>query len=668
MRGPLLLAAALVATASAAGASAAAQPSPPAGAAAAATATATLVPERPIMVLGADQTLALTIEIHGDDAVTYAPDRAIASVGTLREIVPAGPHRFTARYLAPPTRFPQVALLVVDLVGGGRRVRAAAQLALHAAAEVPFLTSANASVTLQVGERTFGPARADGAGHVKIPIVVPPGLRAGLARAVDRFGNARETSVDLQPTPFDRLLIVAVPEAEVGSFAEISVFGVDARGAPLGKGAVTLRSSGGMVHPLGTGTPGEERFLIEAPPRVAAGWLALTATTVEAAADQPPARAEVSIPLVPGPPQRLILTSSNDRLVIGDGESAVVAMSARDRLDNPAPCAGAVALVDHRPVPVELSADGEAIIRVPAPDRYDGARRELEVEASLGRARATTRIRLVAGPAVRIAAAVSAPRLVADGLRSVDVRVDAYDKHGTPAGLYSLHWQTGRGRLGPVQTPREGSYVAPFTPIRAHERHTELLVITADPPAGATTAFTVEPPRPRLVLTARVGLFSNLGSVAGPAASIEALTGLPGHEAAWTAGLVAGYLRSDMTTGSGSVQATRLQIDQLPILVVLRYRLPLPVGADVTVGGGAGLSLARATLTAPPSDAAMAVQGAARVPAFEVRADVAFPLAPGGLVVGLHYLWIDLGHISSNDEVSGNSAGLVGDIGFRMTW
>jgi hypothetical protein len=43
-------------------------------------------------------------------------------------------------------------------------------------------------------------------------------------------------------------------------------------------------------------------------------------------------------------------------------------------------------------------------------------------------------------------------------------------------------------------------------------------------------------------------------------------------------------------------------------------------------------------------------------------------LKPGRLVFGLRYLWSRLGRTSHGDEVTGNSAGLIGDIGYRMTF
>ena len=74
---------------------------------------------------------------------------------------------------------------------------------------MPFHTSANASVAVRIEDQTFGPVRADAQGNVTIPIVVPPGVRDGVARATDADGNTRETAVDLQPAPFTQMLIVA---------------------------------------------------------------------------------------------------------------------------------------------------------------------------------------------------------------------------------------------------------------------------------------------------------------------------------------------------------------------------------------------------------------------------------------------------------------------------
>ena len=48
--------------------------------------------------------------------------------------------------------------------------------------------------------------------------------------------------------------------------------------------------------------------------------------------------------------------------------------------------------------------------------------------------------------------------------------------------------------------------------------------------------------------------------------------------------------------------------------------------------------------------------------------NVAFPFGPGEVIVGAHYMWIDLGRTSQGDDIRGNSVGFVGDVGYRMAW
>jgi hypothetical protein len=634
---------------------------------------ATMTPERPQVILGVDRELTLTIEVKDNDgAIAFAPERALASVGTIAAVTPAGRDRFRVRYLAPATRFPQVSIIVVDLVGDGQHLRATARLPLHGATQMPFHTSANAMVSVRVQSQSFGPVRADAQGNVAIPIVVPPGVRVGSARATDVDGNTRETTVDLQPAPFEQILIVATPPFEVGAFAEVSTFAVNRRGEPLGHGTITLRASEGMVHPMGQGSEGEERFLVEAPRRLGGGSLRLVATAIEAAPEPVvviETRAEIVVPLVAGPPQRLLLSSSVDHLIIGESRPATLVLAARDRHDNPASCAGARLTVDRHPVPLVAGPPGCGRLVVAVPDK-PGPGGTLEVEAVLGTLRARTTIRVSPAPAVKLTAGVSAPQVVGDGRQSIEVRVDGFDRVGKPAPVPNLRWQAAGGRLGPVRSPRDGTYVSQFTPAATRTPRVEVLVVKGDPLLSATTVVRVTPTKSRLSLSARVGLFSNFGGMAGPVASIEALRSLPGSASGWAAGIVVSYLHSDMTptaTGEPMPPESHLEIDQLPLLAIVRYRLPIPLGAHISLGGGAGVSLAR-TVVRWHNDVWPPTPASVRAPAAELHTEVAFPLAPGELVVGAHYLWIDLGRTSQGDTIRGNSVGFVGDIGFRMAW
>jgi hypothetical protein len=60
--------------------------------------------------------------------------------------------------------------------------------------------------------------------------------------------------------------------------------------------------------------------------------------------------------------------------------------------------------------------------------------------------------------------------------------------------------------------------------------------------------------------------------------------------------------------------------------------------------------------------------GSSYSPAFGGGADIGLMLKPGRLVFGLRYLWSRIGRTSQGDEITGNSAGLIGDIGYRMTF
>lgn len=634
---------------------------------------ATITPARPHLILGDETEMTLTIEVRDNDsAVAFVPERALASIGTIESLMVAGDNRFTARYVPPTARFPQAAIIVVDLSGGGQHLRATTCLLLYAAAQMPFHTSANASVSVRVETETFGPVRADAQGNVTIPIIVPPGVRDGVARATDAYGSTRETAVDLQPAPFTQIVIVGTPQLEVGSFSEVSTFGVTARGQPIGQGATTLRAAEGMVHPLGSGAPGEERFLIEAPQKIGGGAMHLTASAVDVAPEPLlvlEKRAEAVIRLVAAPPERLTLAPSTDHLIIGDDAAATVTVYATDRHDNPASCAGALVTVDGRAIELKPSGAscGQLTVAPPAKPRIGS----LEVEARLGDLRARTFIRVTPGPAVRLAASVSSPAIVGDGRQSVEVRIDAFDKTGRPAIVPPLTWQAAGGRVGPQHVRRLGSYTTDFTPNRTQAPRAEVLVVLSDPSLSATTVVQVEPPRARMMLTARVGLFTNFGGMGGPIGIFEGLHALPGRADAWALGLMVAVLHNDLTTspaGSNRTLAdTLIEISQVPCLAIVQYRLPVPLGVDLTAGGGVGFSLANMTLR--PTDGSWdESHSTAHSLAAEARTNVAFPFGPGELIVGAHYIWINLGRTSLGDDIRGNSVGFVGDVGYRMAW
>jgi len=150
----------------------------------------------------------------------------------------------------------------------------------------------------------------------------------------------------------------------------------------------------------------------------------------------------------------------------------------------------------------------------------------------------------------------------------------------------------------------------------------------------------------------------------GPTAFVEVLAPLRLRAARLAAGLAVGYLHDDVATTSGSGGPTHLVINQLPVLALVRYPLPHLARPEIAVEAGAGLSMARTVIEAAPAD----VSATAHALALDLGVEAAVPLKLGRIVAGLRYLWISLGRTSHDDDVQGNSAGLLCDLGYRLSF
>jgi hypothetical protein len=630
----------------------------------------TLRPARGTLLSGIDRELAVTIDVSGPGAERFVPARTFATVGTLEMPVAAGPGHFTTRYLPPAERFPQVALLVVELSNGTVREHAAARVALQGSTVVPFHTSGGAAVTMRVGDRLFGPVVADHQGHVEIAIEVPPGVRKGQARAVDRSGAARDTEVDLKLPIFPRIVLLAPAAFEAGAFAEVTAIAVNEDGSLTPAGAVTLAASAGTAHALGASPTGGARFLFEAPRRIGSGAVALTGV----AAGDPPSRVDLAVPLRAARPAQLQVAPDGPRLVVGEPAPVRVVISAQDEFGNPAPAAGVRAIVDGHPSPVAMASDGSAWLSILPPSIYPG-RDTVTVDAGLGDLGSSAELHVTGSAPARLTLEVGPRRLIADGRRGTRLRVQAVDKNGTPTMVRGLSWETPEGRVRQVRVPRDGEYLAEYVPDRTHDPHRELVAVMASPTLRAEGNVDVLAAPVRLVAGVRVGLFTNLGHGAGPAAFVEALAPLPVPRLRVFAGFAAGYLRADITSpGVETAGSARLETSTFPLLAMARAALPLPrlfeLGGDLD----AGWAWAWTRMTATPSGSGPSgttptiVLATADTVALGAGLEVAYPLRPGRLAVGLRYLWIDLGRTSQGDRIAGNSAGLIGDIGYKLTF
>ncbi|HEX7598796.1 MAG TPA: hypothetical protein VF518_11320, partial [Polyangia bacterium] len=174
------------------------------------------------------------------------------------------------------------------------------------------------------------------------------------------------------------------------------------------------------------------------------------------------------------------------------------------------------------------------------------------------------------------------------------------------------------------------------------------------------------PPDPflpsRYTLTPRLGFLWNLSQPPGTALSVEGLTSrLPSLTGA-AFGATVGYLRSSFFAGN-NVGAGNVTIDQVPVLAQARYRGRIDRLA-VSVGAGAGLVFAQSRL----SLLGTTITGRRLSVAGEGSAELAFLLHQSQVVLGLRYLIMGMGRMSSGDVIVGNTGGFILDTGYRFAW
>jgi hypothetical protein len=232
-----------------------------------------------------------------------------------------------------------------------------------------------------------------------------------------------------------------------------------------------------------------------------------------------------------------------------------------------------------------------------------------------------------------------------------------------------LSWETPGGRIRGVRVPRDGEYLAEYVPERARDPRRDSIAVMASATLRASAAIDVTPPPIRLVVGARTGLFTNFGNTVGPAVFVDGLKPVKVARVRLLAGFSAGYLRGDIeTSGVALSGSARLETNLFPLLAVVRAGIRLPNDLEIALEADAGWSWGWVRVTASPSGDTLIDDAAVNALALGGGGQIDYALRPGWLGIGVRYLWIDLGRTSSGDVVSGNSAGLVADLGYKITF
>ena len=399
---------------------------------------------------GAEPEAVLVVVAPGAKSVTASCANGVGSISAAERIADG---RFRVRFTFPKERFPQLALIRVELEAeAGARSRAWAALPLIANADLKIETKPRATVTVTIGEKTFGPATAGANGRLTIPAQVPPGFATATVLAVDRAGNQTTRPLDLLTRPFARAVAVLASGAEAiaGAQTPLEVFAVEPDGRPL-ESAATLRVTAkrGEVQSPVAQAGGVFTVAYRAPASVAAGPDLIT-VGLEGA----PATTRLDVKLGAGPPVRLELTLSPPAITAGSGLTAQVRSQAVDALGNPVDLPGVAYATDFGRL--EPAADA-AVLRIP--DGFEGR----SIATVTGRVKGLTgeaKLALVAADVAR--AELEFPPRIAAG-ETQEGQVFLADRFGNPVEGAAVTAGLTSGRAATVAEKGKGSYVVTLT-------------------------------------------------------------------------------------------------------------------------------------------------------------------------------------------------------------
>jgi hypothetical protein len=196
----------------------------------------------------------------GADLEVRAPESAQVTFSTTVGTVTGAQRRgdvVRARFHAPPLRAPSVALVLAQIDDGGSRELRWVSIPLSGSDTLVIETRPGSRVEAEVAGRVQGPLSADSDGTVRLPMVVPPGVRQATLKITDKLGNENEKPLDLEPPPYSRVRLAArAQSADPATPLEVEIFVVKPDGTPDDEAQVTLASAGGETQMHGRAGPG----------------------------------------------------------------------------------------------------------------------------------------------------------------------------------------------------------------------------------------------------------------------------------------------------------------------------------------------------------------------------------------------------------------------------
>jgi hypothetical protein len=505
---------------------------------------------------------------------TDEPPRVASSAGRVERIRRAGARRWVADLLPPPEGYPRIA--IVSARAGGRHAWTAVPLVGRGIAVAH--STPGAAIRVTIGDREFGPVRADAAGAAHVPVIVPPGV-------VHAYHRGKPLDLRIPAT----LHVHAVTERETAPADEaveipILLFAVAPDGTPRPGAPIAIAVTHGEVGAPEALAPGAFRARWRLPP-----GRAVDAVATVRLADEPGPAATLAIPRPAGPPARLAIEAARAEAAADDAAPVALRIALADAAGNPVDGTVVLSTTFGELAPAVPVAPGAWTATLRLPSRREG-HAEAAVTARSGALEARAAIALRPGAAAAVEVAARGEPIVADGRREARLAVRLLDRYGNGvSGIVPALSGTPAGALA-AEPDGAGGWTVRYRPKRARAAGTAVVRVGAAGLQREITIALVEPER-RLDLATRLGVAFASGGRAVPI----------GVEATWWTGALGGRLGVGLDVGTFALSRSDLvgsgaeAIDVsgsarfVPLLAMAAWRGTTPAGPPRWLSAAAGL-------------------------------------------------------------------------------
>ncbi|HEX9051567.1 MAG TPA: hypothetical protein VF841_13630 [Anaeromyxobacter sp.] len=611
------------------------------------------------IVLGKTPAATVTIGVLEAPGTEDRPLRLSVNVGAFSEPVRVGPGKYSATYVPPPERYPQVALVAVWKETGPDAQIDFLRLALFGTTTVEVKGQPGAAVTVVTPFETFGPVRIDARGKAHVPVEVPPNIRTVEVHVRDPNGAATKRSVPIEIPHYNRLTAALVPyaiTADGKDQVKLHVF-YDLDGAGRSPDRIAIRATAGKatfertqngrflygyVPPPGTTAP-DVKFDVGV-----AGDLAARASARVVLGLPPPAKVIVKPPLVAMAPGGKAPGTISVLVMSAEG----LGLPAKVQVAATAGTAGAAVsrgngLYD---VPWTPPADfGSGFVQF----------RATAVDARGRNASGAANYQLAADPVPKTVIASFEPPLVpVDGHSRATVSLDVRDAAGMPLEKAPILAVASAGALGQLVPRGGGRYEAIYVaPARSPGGVPTLRV--ADAGGTFEQRFPLplrENPR-RLLVGPRLGWTTAFDDLRAPHAGLDLWSPFELGGAWLGAGVSATFARarqtvSDPATGLRSTS----EVTYAPVTLRLGWEVYAARRLSLVLGGGGTLAWASSQSSLVTTAATAIGYGGLGFLA------AGWAIGPGQLFAEASYGVA----LVSSPALELNAGGLAVDLGYRL--